>query len=131
MTVEKSLEYELTPLPLSLFSSKDQKMNKANKALFSKTSLKTLTDSHDLTNQACSSVVVDGGWLLYMVNMVKWEQDHTWQEIADSYLSYVQYLGRYAEKITVVFDGYSSSPKIMTTSGERRTPAVMCRFGQI
>ena len=29
MTVEKSLEYELTPLPLSLFSSKDQKMNKA------------------------------------------------------------------------------------------------------
>ena len=43
--------------------------------------------------------------------MVKWEQGHTWQEIADSYLSYVQYLGRYAEKITVVFDGYSSSPK--------------------
>ena len=36
---------------------------------------------------------------------------YTWQEIADSYLSYVQYLGRYAEKITVVFDGYSSLPK--------------------
>ena len=108
MTVEKSLEYELTLLPLYLFSSKDQKMNKANKALFSKTSLKMLTDTHDLTNQACSSVVVDGGWLLYMV---KWEQGHTWQEIADSYLSYVQYLGRYAEKITVVCDGYSSSPK--------------------
>ena len=32
---------------------------------------KTLPDTHDLTNQACSSVVVDGGWLLYMV---KWEQ---------------------------------------------------------
>ena len=111
MTVEKSLEYELTPLPLSLFSSKDQKMNKANKALFSKTSLKMLTDTHDLTNQVCSSLVVDGGWLLYMV---KWEQGHTWQEIADSYLSYVLHLGRYTEKITVVFDGYSSSPKIMT-----------------
>ena len=105
MTVE---EYELTPLPLSLFSNKDQKMNKANKDLFSKTSLKMLTDTHDLTNQACSSVVIDGGWLIYMV---KWEQGHTWQEIADSYLSYVQYLGRYAEKITVVFDGYSSLPK--------------------
>ena len=114
MTVEKSLEYELTPLPLSLFSSKDQKMNKANKALFSKTSLKMLTDTHDLTNQACSSLVVDGGWLLYMV---KWEQGHTWQEIADSYLSYVLHLGRYAEKITV-FDGYSSSPKDHDTSGE-------------
>ncbi len=43
--------------------------------------------------------------------MVKWEQSQTWQEIADSYLSYVQYLGRHSQKITVVFDGYSSSPK--------------------
>ena len=30
-----------------------------------------------------------------------WEQGHTWQEIAESYLSYV----------TVVSDGYSNSPK--------------------
>lgn len=43
MIVEESLEYELTPLPLSLFSSKDQKMNKANKAL--KDQLK-ITDRH-------------------------------------------------------------------------------------
>ncbi|KAG0725655.1 hypothetical protein GWK47_038185 [Chionoecetes opilio] len=53
-------------------------------------------------------LVVDGGWLLYMVN---WEQGQTWQEIADSYLSYVQCLGSRSQKITVVFDGYSSSPK--------------------
>ena len=51
ITVETSLEYKLTPLPLSLFSNKDQKMNKANKAIFSKTSLKALTDSLDLTDQ--------------------------------------------------------------------------------
>ena len=108
MTVETSLEYELTPFPLSLFSNKDQKMNKANKAGFSNTSLKGLTDPLNLTDQPCSSLVVDGGWLLYMV---KWEQGQTWQEIADSYLSYVQYLGRHSQKITVVFDGYSSSPK--------------------
>ena len=44
MTVETSLQYELTPFSLSLFSNKDQKMNKANKADFSKTSLKALTD---------------------------------------------------------------------------------------
>ena len=44
MTIEASLEYELTPLPLSLFSNKDHKMNKANKAIFSNTSLKVLTD---------------------------------------------------------------------------------------
>jgi len=64
MTVERSLEYELTPFPLSLFSNKDQKMNKANKAGFFNTSLKGLTDSLDL-DQPCSSLVVDGGWLLY------------------------------------------------------------------
>ena len=65
-----------------------QKMNKANKAGFSNTSLKGLTDPLNLTDQPCSSLMVDGGWLLYMVN---WEQGQTWQEIADSYLSYVQY----------------------------------------
>ncbi len=108
MTVEKSLEYELTPLPLSLFGSKDHKMIKANKALFSKTRLKALIDPLDLTKQACSCVVIDGGWLLHMV---KWEQGHTWQPIAERYLSYVQCLGRYAENISVVFDGYGSSPK--------------------
>ncbi|KAK1890378.1 Chromosome-associated kinesin KIF4 [Dissostichus eleginoides] len=108
MTVETSLAYELTPFPLSLFSNKDQKMNKANKAGFSKTSLKELTDPLDLTNQSCSTLVVDGGWLLYMV---KWEQGQTWQEIANSYLSYVQCLGRRSQKTIVVFDGYSRSPK--------------------
>ncbi|KAF3835714.1 hypothetical protein F7725_028272 [Dissostichus mawsoni] len=108
MTVETSLAYELTPFPLSLFSNKDQKMNKANKAGFSKTSLKELTDPLDLTNQSCSTLEVDGGWLLYMV---KWEQGQTWQEIANSYLSYVQCLGRHSQKTIVVFDGYSRSPK--------------------
>ena len=97
MTVEASLAYELTPIPLSLFSNKDQKMNKANKAAFSKTSLKKLTVPLDLTDQPCSSLVIDGGWLLYMV---KWEQGQTWQEIADSYLHYVEYLGRRSQKIT-------------------------------
>ena len=53
MTVENALQYELTPIPLSLFSNKDQKMNKANKAAFSKSSLKGLTDTVDpLTKRA-------------------------------------------------------------------------------
>ena len=43
--------------------------------------------------------------------MVKWEQGKTWQEIADSYLSYVKHLGQHCQNITVVFDGYNSSPK--------------------
>ena len=108
MTVETSLQYELTPFPLSLFSNKDQKMNKANKADFSKACLKALTVTLDLTKQPCCTLVINGGWLFYMV---KWEQHQTWQEIANSYLSYMQYLGRCAQKIIVVFDGYNSSPK--------------------
>ena len=108
MTVETSLQYVLTPFPLSLFSNKDQKMNKANKADFSKTSLKTLTELLDLTNQPCGTLVIDGGWLLYMV---KWEQQQTWQEIANRCMNYVHHLGCCSQKIIVVFDGYSRSPK--------------------
>jgi len=100
------LDYEL--IPFLLFSRKDDKMNNANKADFSNASLKDVTNSLDLTDQPCSSFVVDGRWLLYMV---KWEQGQTWQEITNSYLSYVQFLGRLSQKIIVVFDGYSSSPK--------------------
>ena len=43
--------------------------------------------------------------------MVKWEQGHTLQDIANSYLSYMQHLGSHSHKITVLIDGYSSSPK--------------------
>ena len=108
MTAETSLQYELTPFPLSLFSNEDQNMNKANKADFSNTCLKALTDPLDLANQPYSTLVIDGVWLFYMV---KWEQHQTWQEIANSYLSYVHYLGRCSRKIIVVFDGYNRSPK--------------------
>lgn len=47
MTVETTLHYELTPFLLSLFNNQDQKMNKASKVDFSKTSLKMLTDPLD------------------------------------------------------------------------------------
>ena len=98
----------MTPFPLSLFCRKDDKMNKANKAVFSNVNLKALTIPIDLSDQSCCTLVIDGGWLLYMV---KWEQGQTWQEISNSYLTHVQFLGRRSQKITVVFDGYSRSPK--------------------
>ena len=60
MTVETSLEYRLTPVPLSLFSNKRPEMNKANKAGFCNTSLKRLTDPLIFTDQPCPSLVVDG-----------------------------------------------------------------------
>ena len=56
-------------------------MNKANKADFPKTSLNALTDPFDLTNQLCITLVIDGGWLLYMV---KWEQHHITVEQCDN-----------------------------------------------
>ena len=43
------------------------------------------------------TLVIDGGWLLYMV---KWEQPQTWQEIANSYLNYVHCLGHCSQQIT-------------------------------
>ena len=93
-------------------------MNKPNKAEFTKTSLKALADPLDLTNQPCCTLVIDGGWLLYMV---KWEQNETRQEIANSYLRYVQCLGRRCQKIIVVFDGYSRSPKQYICNGPDST----------
>ena len=83
-------------------------MIKANKAYFSNTSLEDLAEPVDLSDKPCYSLVIDGGWLVYMV---KWEQSQTWQEIANSYMSYIQHLGGHSHKIIVVFDGYSSSPK--------------------
>jgi len=52
MTVEASLKYELCPCLLSLFSNKDQKINKAKKADLSKVSLKALSELTCLTNTA-------------------------------------------------------------------------------
>ena len=57
MTVETSLAYELTSLPLSLFNNEYHKMNKA---IFSKTSLKVLTDPLDLIDQPW--LQSGGGW---------------------------------------------------------------------
>ena len=83
-------------------------MNKANKTDFSKTSLKDLTEPHDLTDQPCSSPVVDDGWLFHLV---KYEQGRTWQEIANSYLNYIQHPGSRSQNMIVVFDDYSNSTK--------------------
>ena len=84
-------------------------MNKVNKTGFSNTSMKRLTDPLNLTDQPCSSLVVDGGWVHYMV---KWEEGQTCQEIADSYLSYMQCLARLPENHCRLWWLYISSPKV-------------------
>ena len=59
-------------------------MNKVNKAGFFNTSVKDMTEPLDLTDQPGSSLLVDIEWLFYMVKL---EEGHTWQKIANSYLN--------------------------------------------
>ena len=106
-------------------------MNKASKAVFSKTSLKELTDPLDLDDQPCSSLVIDDRLIL---DIVKWKQSHTLQEIADSYIPeerYVQCLGSHSQMITVVLMATAAHQNIMITFGIPRTPAVIYRFDLI
>ena len=72
MTVETNLQYELTPIPLSLFNNRDQKINKANKKT-SKTSMDALTNPLELNNKTYCILVNDCGWPLYIV---KWNIRH-------------------------------------------------------
>ena len=58
-TIQKSLQYELTQLPLSLFDNK-QKIRKPNKAALGKY-LKEMVVVQECSTDA--SLVVDGGWL--------------------------------------------------------------------
>ena len=101
--------YELTPIPMLLFSKKDQLMHKGDKATFAKLCLK---DKIDLTNNNqdidIDTVVIDGGWLL---RQCTWAKGDKWRNIKYKYCTRVKYLGRSANNAVVVFDGYENSTK--------------------
>ena len=61
------------------------------------------------------SFVLDGGSLLYRI---KWKKDTSYQEIADSYASFVS---RNYKNATVIFDGYLSGPSTKDNTHIRRT----------
>ena len=98
------LRFELTPKPMSLFD-KNQKLRKPDKAALAR-SLKACVAP--VEQPPCTSLVVDGGWLLHNV---KWEANLTWKDVAESYLRFVKSMGSHRLRITVVFDGYGSSTK--------------------
>ena len=106
--LEKSLAYELTPFPLSLFSEKDQLMHEANKASFAQVCLKDRAEISAVQHRNSSYYVIDGGWLL---RQTTWGKTDTWETIVAGYVDLVRSLGKFSEKISVVFDGYESSPK--------------------
>ena len=118
--LESSLgEYELTPLPLSLFSEKDQLMREGDKANFAQTCLKE--KSEQVTNKAMiDSLVVDGGWLL---RQNAWEKGDEWIAIINGYSTLVKSLGYSAIHILVVFDGYENSTK---DHAHRRRKKLFC-----
>ena len=101
---KEALRFELTPTPLSLFD-KNQKLRKPDKSALGR-SLKSYVAP--VEEPPCTSLVVDGGWLLHNV---KWEANLTWKDIAQSYLRFVKSMGSHRLRITVVFDGYGSSTK--------------------
>ena len=101
---KQCLRFELTSTPMSLFD-KDQKLRKPDKAALAKV-LKAFVDP--VEHPLCTSLVIDGGWLLHNV---RWDTSITWKDIAESYLRLVKSMGSHHLRITVVFDGYGSSTK--------------------
>ena len=71
-----------------------------------KNCLKENVSPLDMTSTTTDAFIVDGGWL---VHQLKWEKGHTWGNIINAYVQYVQYLGRHSKNIVVVFDGYENS----------------------
>ena len=99
--------YELTLIPMSLFSEKDQGMHEDDKATSAKLCLKDKIDLTD-SSQDIYTVVIDGGWLLRQCTWIKGDK---WRDIIDKYCTRVKYLGRSANNTVVVFDGYENSAK--------------------
>ena len=74
--------YELTPIPMSLFSEKNQPMHEGNTATFAKLCLKdkiNLTDNSQDTD--IDTVVPDSGWLLQQCIRPKGDK---WRDIIDT-----------------------------------------------
>ena len=108
--LESSLDfYELTLIPMALFSEKDQLMLEGNKATFVKLCLK---DKIDLTDNSqdidIDTFAIDGGWLL---RQCTWAKGDRWRDTIGKYCTRVKYLGRSANNTVVVFDGYENSTK--------------------
>ena len=96
--------FESTPMPLSLFDQ-GQNMRKAQKSVLGK-HLKSFDATGPIVQQN-PSIVIDGGWLLHQCC---YQSGETFGKISLKYASVVSNLAK-GRHCTVVFDGYSSSPK--------------------
>ena len=99
-SVEEAFEFELTSEPMSLF--KNGMMRKSDKSLLRKALMPPEQSFPRREINVAHKTVIDGGALLHKV---RWCKGMTFQQIADTYVSYVA--GRYSLP-TVVFDGYEN-----------------------
>ena len=119
VTFEDFLRYELSPLPLSLFTEHGF-LRSNNKAELSN----HLTQGYEVStstlvlNQRYWTTVIDGGGLLH--NVV-WNPESSIMDILSQYIQYINInYKRFSISLTVVFDGYCSSTK--DHCHRRRTP---------
>lgn len=105
-SLEEALKFELTPLPLSLFDTKDF-MIKSKKADLGKY-LKELDLRSNREQVVSGTTVIDGGWLIHQIPFQSGEK------FGEICLKYKALVGRLKGKnsAVIVFDGCSrASPK--------------------
>ena len=103
-TLEESLKFELTVVPMSLFDE-HQMMRKANKSALG-LYLKKMDTSTVKTKNSNRPLVVDGGWLLHQLSTYK--DCNTFEDVARNYLKLIP---KNHSQVIVVFDGYNPSTK--------------------
>ena len=117
--VDSAFVYELTPVPLSIFTDAGL-MRKADKAAFGKQLKEGIIFKDEIDGQL--QFVVDGGWLLHQVR--PWTIGMTWEEVARMYTVYV--CSNFGTNTLVVFDGYMTVPSTKDHEHSQRYEQVKC-----
>jgi hypothetical protein len=108
-------KFELAPFPLSLFTNTGMRKN-VKSSLYSEFECIPEQEVQEKLNNVTTHII-DGGHLLHSV---RWGSDianHTYQDICNTYLSYIQ---NNFENPVIVFDGYNDSDSIKTCEQMRR-----------
>ena len=80
-------QHELTPIPMSLFSQKDQLMYGGDKASFAQRCLKDNVSPINTQQRMTDKFVVDGGWLLHQT---RWGKGFKCGDIIDGYVHFIK-----------------------------------------
>ncbi|XP_015125311.1 uncharacterized protein LOC107047093 [Diachasma alloeum] len=95
----KALNYELSPVPLSLFDEKGWMRKSAKSELYTLFSSAISSQSF----LADCQFVIDGGWLL---RQITWPHGKTFSEIFQLYRSYI--VKYFRDDTIIIFDGYKN-----------------------